>query len=238
MNPHYHWDVVAEYFTSKTILVGLGRTIELTIWAMSIGITLGVVLALMRLTPNPVISNTSLLYIWFFRATPLMVQLIFWYNLSALYPDVTLGIPFGRSFVHIDINTIITPWVAAVLALSLHEAAYMAEIIRGGILSVDAGQGEAATALGMTRLLTMRRIVMPQAMRAIIPPIGNHFISMLKTTALVSVISLPELLYSAQAIYGANYQTMPLLIVASLWYLIVTSVLTVGQYYIERHFKR
>jgi polar amino acid transport system permease protein len=237
-NPHYHWDVVTAYFTSWSIIEGLWRTIQLTVSAMSFGICLGLVLAMMRLSPNRVLFYITSLFVWFFRGTPLIVQIIFWFNLSTLYPNISLPIPFDPYFIQLDMNVIITPWAAAILALSLHEAAYMAEIIRGGILSVDDGQTEAATALGMRRVTTMRRIVLPQAMRAIVPPMGNNFISMLKTTSLVSVIALPELLYSAEIIYGRNFQTIPLLIVASLWYLIVTSVLTIGQYYIERYSNR
>lgn len=237
-NSRFQWDVVGQYFTAQQILEGLGRTIELTALSMIAGIVLGVILAVMRLSPNRVLSYSSWAYIWFFRGTPLLVQIIFWFNLAALYPDFSIGVPFGPQFFHISANTLITPFGAAVLALSLNEAAYMAEIVRAGIISVDPGQNEAAQALGMTRLKTMRRIVLPQAMRTIIPPTGNQVISMLKTTSLVSVIALPELLYSAQIIYSRTYQTIPLLIVASIWYLIVTSVLTVAQYYIERHFSR
>ncbi len=237
-NPHYQWEVVATYFTSWSMIEGLWRTIELTISAMSIGIVLGVALSIMRLSPNPVLSWASSLFVWFFRGTPVMVQIIFWFNLSALYPDVSVPLPFPPYLVRLDMNAIITPWAAAIIALSLNEAANMAEIVRAGILSVDDGQAEAAAALGMTPLTTMRRIVLPQAMRAIIPPTGNNVISMLKTTSLVSVIALPELLYSAEVVYGRTFQTIPLLIVASLWYLVVTSVLTVIQHYIERSFNR
>ena len=166
------------------------------------------------------------------------MQLIFWFNLAALIPEISIGIPFGPIFFSAETNDVITPFVAAVLGLGLNEAAYMAEISRAGIQSVNEGQTEAATALGMRRSLTLRRIVLPQAMRVIIPPTGNETIGMLKTTSLVSIVTLPELLYSAQMIYTRTYETIPLLIVASGWYLILTSILTVGQYYIERHFGR
>lgn len=237
-NPRFGWDVVGTYFTSSQILDGLWRTIELTVLSMTIGIVLGVLLAILRLSPNPVLSYSAWFYIWFFRGTPLLVQIIFWFNLAALYPDISIGIPFGPQFVQVNINAIITPVAAAVLGLGLNEGAYMAEIVRAGNLSVDGGQVEAGQSLGMTRGLIMRRIVLPQAMRTIIPPTGNQVISMLKTTSLVSVVSLPELLYSAQIIYSRTYQTIPLLVVASIWYLIVTSILTFGQYFVERHFKR
>jgi polar amino acid transport system permease protein len=234
----YGWGVVGQYFFSRRVLDGLVLTIELTVIAMAIGIALGIVLAVMRLSPNPLVSGSSWVYIWFFRGTPLLVQLLFWYNLAALYPKLGLGIPFGPQFVSGSANSFITPFAAAIFGLGLNEGAYMAEIVRAGFLSVDEGQTEAAQSLGMTRLQTMRRVVLPQAMRVIIPPTGNETISMLKNTSLVSVIAVTELLYSVQLIYAANYQTIPLLIVASLWYLIVTTLLTIGQFYIERHYAR
>ena len=234
----YHWDVVGQYFFSRRVLDGLVLTIELTVIAMAIGIALGIVLAVMRMSPNPLVSGSSWLYIWFFRGTPLLVQLLFWYNMAALYPRLGLGIPFGPQFVTGTANSVITPVGAAIFGLGLNEGAYMAEIVRAGFLSVDEGQTDAAQSLGMTRLQTMRRVVLPQAMRVIVPPTGNETISMLKNTSLVGVIAVTELLYSVQLIYAANYQTIPLLIVASLWYLIVTTVLTIGQYYIERHYSR
>ena len=220
------------------VIHGLLVTLELTVIAMAIGIVLGVVLAVMRLSPNPLVSGGGWTYIWFFRGTPVLVQLLFWNFISALYPTIDLGIPFGPAFIHADANKLITPFVAAILGLGLNEGAYMSEIVRAGIISVDEGQTEAASALGMTRLQTMRRIVLPQAMRVIIPPTGNETISMLKTSSLVSVIAYSELLYSVQLIYAVNYKQIPLLIVASIWYLIVTTVLSIGQYYIERRFGR
>jgi polar amino acid transport system permease protein len=237
-NPHFEWSVVGDYFTSSRVLHGLVITLELTAVAMVIGISLGVLLAVMRLSPNPLVSGVSWLYIWFFRGTPVLVQILFWSFFSALYPSIGLGIPFGPTLGHFDANSVITPFVAAMLALGLNEGAYMAEIVRAGIISVDEGQNEAAQALGMSRLQTIRRIVLPQAMRVIIPPTGNETISMLKTTSLVSVIATTELLYSVQLIYAENYRTIPLLIVASIWYLIITTVLSVGQYYLERHYGR
>jgi polar amino acid transport system permease protein len=192
----------------------------------------------MRLSPNPLVGGASWVYIWFFRGTPVLVQLLFWNFVGALYPKISIGIPFGPEFFSFSANTAITPFVAAILGLGLNEGAYMAEIVRAGILSVDEGQTDAAHALGMTRLQTMRRIVLPQAMRVIIPPTGNETISMLKTTSLVSVIAVTDLLYSVELIYAVNYRTIPLLIVASIWYLIVTTVLSFGQYYLERYFGR
>jgi polar amino acid transport system permease protein len=237
-NDRFGWDVVGQYLFSSRIVDGLVLTLELTAVSMVIGILLGVLLAVMRLSPNPVLSTGSWLYIWFFRGTPVLVQILFWNYVSALYPKIDLGIPFGPSFIHGNANSIITPTLAAILALGLNEGAYMAEIVRAGIISVDEGQTEAAQSLGMTRLQTMRRIVLPQAMRVIIPPTGNETISMLKTSSLVSVIAVQELLYSAQLIYSVNYRTIPLLLVASIWYLFVTTILSIGQYYIERRYGR
>jgi polar amino acid transport system permease protein len=237
-NSRFEWHVVGEFLFDERILEGLRVTIELTVIAMAIGIFLGIVLAVMRLSPNPLVSGGSWLYIWFFRGTPVLVQLLFWYNIAALYPKIALGIPFGPAFVHPNANTLITPFTAAILGLGLNEGAYMAEIVRAGIISVPEGQGDAARSLGMTRLETMRRIVLPQAMRVIIPPTGNETISMLKTTSLVSVIAVADLLYAAQNIYSQNFKTIQLLIVASIWYIVCTSVLYVGQYYLERYYGR
>jgi polar amino acid transport system permease protein len=237
-NSRFGWSIVEHYFTSSQILDGLRATLELTVIAMVIGIAGGILLAVMRLSPNPLVGGVSWLYIWFFRGTPLLVQLIFWNNISALYPKIALGVPFGPAIVHANANDLITPFMAAILGLGLNEAAYMSEIVRAGILSVDEGQNEAAQALGLTRLQTMRRIVLPQAMRVIVPPTGNETISMLKNSSLVSVIAYTELLYAAQQIYASNYQTIPLLLTASIWYLIVTTLLSIGQYYIERYYGR
>lgn len=237
-NPNYQWDVVFKYFTNKSVLIGLGHTIELTLLCMAIGIIGGVILAVMRLSSNPILSTVSWLYIWFFRGTPLLVQLLFWGFIGALYKTVSIGIPFGPEFFTFKTQDLITVFLAAVLGLALNEAAYMAEIVRAGILSVDEGQMRAAQSLGMSQLQTMQRIILPQAMRVIIPPTGNETISMLKNTALVSVIAYLDLLYAVQLIYSRTYETIPLLLTASLWYLIVTSVLTAGQFYLERHFGR
>jgi polar amino acid transport system permease protein len=237
-NPHFEWGVVSHYLFDERILEGLRVTLELTVIAMAIGVALGLVLSVMRLSPNPLVSSGSWLYIWFFRGTPVLVQLLFWYNIAALYPKIGIGIPFGPAFVHADANSLIPPYTAAILGLGLNEGAYMAEIVRAGIISVPDGQTEAARSLGMTRLQTMRRIVLPQAMRVIIPPTGNETISMLKTTSLVSVIAVPELLLASQNIYSQNFKTIPLLIVVSIWYIVCTSVLYVGQFYLERYYGR
>ncbi len=237
-NPRYEWDVVGEWFTSPRILAGLGNTFFLTFVAMVIGVGLGIVVAVLRLSQNPILRAAAWVYVWFFRGTPVFVQIIFWYNLSALYPRITFGIPFGPELFSVDANTLITPLIAALLALGLNEAAYMSEIVRAGLLAVDHGQTEAALALGVTRLRTLRFIVLPQAMRMIIPPTGNEVISMLKTTSLVSVIAYTELLYAGQLIYAVNFKTIPLLITVSIWYLLVTSVLMLIQSAVERRYGR
>jgi polar amino acid transport system permease protein len=238
-NPNFQWKVVGKYLFSRDILYGVWMTIELTVTAMLIGISLGIIAALMRLSDNKLLSSTAQLYILCFRATPALVQLIFWFNLSALFPVIALGIPFfGPDFVTLNANVLITPFVAANLGLGLCEGAYMAEIVRSGILSVDPGAIEAAAAVGMTRAQTMRHVVLPQALRVIVPPTGNQVIGMLKYTSLASVISVTELLSSAELIYTRTFETVPLLIVASLWYVALTTVLTMVQRAIERRIGR
>jgi polar amino acid transport system permease protein len=237
-NENFHWDIVGKYLTTSSVLNGLKNTLILTLFAMVIGIVGGILLAVMRLSANPLLSWTAAAYIWLFRGTPVITQLLFWFFLAALYPRLGLGIPFGPTFLSVDTNSLIAPFTAALLGLGLNEAAYMAEIVRGGILSVDHGQTEAAEALGMSRAKILRRIVLPQAMRVIIPPTGNETISMLKTTSLVIVIAYFELMTAVQQIYSRNFQTIPLLIVAAIWYLLLTSILTVIQGFIERHFAR
>jgi polar amino acid transport system permease protein len=233
------WHVVGHFLFDHRILDGVVLTLELTVSAMTLGVLLGVALAVMRLSPNPLVSGASWLYIWFFRATPVLVQLLFWYNIAAIYPRISLGIPFaGVELVHGNANAVITTYVAALLGLGLNEGAYMAEIVRAGFISVGEGQTAAAQSLGMSRLQIMRRIVLPQAMRVIIPPTGNETISMLKTSSLASVITLTELLLATENIYSVNFKPIQLLIVASIWYAAMTSVLYVGQYYLERHYAR
>ena len=237
-NENFHWDVVGRYLTTESILNGLKNTLILTALSMAIGIVGGIGLAVMRLSANPLMSWTAAGYIWLFRGTPVITQLLFWFYLGALFPRLGLGIPFGPTFVSVDTNSLIAPFTAALLGLGLNEAAYMAEIVRGGILSVEHGQTEAAEALGMTRARILRRIVLPQAMRVIIPPTGNETISMLKTTSLVVVIAYFELMTAVQQIYSRNFQTIPLLMVAAIWYLLLTSVLTLIQGRIEKRFAR
>lgn len=233
-NRNFQWGVVARYLIDTSIMVGLLRTIGLTIVAVSVGLLLGVVIALLNISRNPVLGAIGRLYVWFFRGTPLLVQLIFWFNLSALYPRLWLSLGFGASLGSVDTNTVITPFVAALLGLGLHAAGYIAEIVRGGILGISKTQREAASALGMSPFTQFRKVIWPQAFRIILPALGNRFIAELKDTSLVSVIAIPDLLYSAQLIYSQNYQTMPLLLVATIWYLIAVTVLTFIQKQLER----
>ena len=238
-NPAYHWDTVGKYLFDQRLLRAVLVTLELTVLSMVLGVALSVVLAIMRLSPNPILSSAAWVYLWLFRGTPIYTQLVFWGLISVLYPTISIGIPFGPEFASYETTKVITFFVAAVIGLALNEAAYMAEIVRAGILSVGEGQTEAASALGMRRQQIMRRIVLPQAMRVIIPPTGNEVISMLKTTSLVVAVPLTTDLYSrSREISLALFQPIPLLICAAIWYLAITSVLMVGQYYIERHYAR
>ncbi len=236
--PHLDWSAVNKYLFQQLIREGAVVTLELTVLAMAIGIGLGIVLAVMRISPNPVMSTVSWVYIWFFRGTPVLVQIFFWYNLNLVLPHIGVGLPGQQLWWQIGTNELISPFIAATLGLGLNEAAYMAEIVRAGIISVEHGQTEAAQALGMNRLLVMRRIVLPQAMRVIVPPTGNESISMLKTTSLAFGAAVPELFTRGQQIASFNFKVVELLIVISVWYLAMTSILTVGQYYIERYFAR
>ncbi|WP_082914395.1 amino acid ABC transporter permease [Microbacterium sp. H83] len=238
-NPRFGWPVVGAYLFDPQVLQGMLLTLLLTVVSMTAGIILGVVLAIMRVSGNPVLASVSSLYVWFFRGTPLLVQLIFWYNIAALYPVIALGLPFGGpSIVLGSANVLITPLGAALLGLSLNEAAYMAEIIRSGISSVDEGQLDAGRALGMTRSKLLRRVILPQAMRVVIPPTGNQVISMLKGTSLVSVLAISDLLYAVQSIYSLNYEVIPLLLVACIWYLVMTTVLSAVQSRLEERYGR
>ncbi|GGV52984.1 amino acid ABC transporter permease [Streptomyces spectabilis] len=227
-NDAFQWSVVGDYFTTAAVLRGLWLTLWLTAAVMVLGFALGTLLALGRLSTNPVLRAVSWGYVWFFRSMPILVQLLFWFNIGALYPTL-LGV---RT---VDL---LGPVTIAVIGLTLHEAAYAAEVVRGGILSVDRGQTEAAQSLGLGRWRRFRRIVLPQAMRSIVPPAGNMLIGTLKGTSIVSVIAVQDLLYSVQLVYHRTYQVIPLLLVATLWYVVVTSVLSVGQYYVERHYAR
>ena len=236
--PELRWDLVSGYLFEASILKGLVMTLKLTVVSMVVGVVLGTILAMMRLSDNPVFRYVAGCYVWLFRGTPILVQLLFWFFLGTVLPRIGLGIPFGPDLVSWDTNTLITPFAAAILGLGLNEAAYMAEIVRAGIGSVDMGQREAAEALGMGPVTTYRRVVLPQAARMIVPPTANQTISMLKLTSLTLVIGLPELTTTAQLIYGRNFQQIPLLIVASIWYLVLTTILTIIQVRLEKRMSR
>jgi polar amino acid transport system permease protein len=227
-NEAFQWDVVADWFTSDAVLRGLWLTLWLTAVVMVLGFALGTLLAAARLSANPVLRSVSWGYVWLFRSIPILVQLLLWFNIGALYPWI-LGVKT------VDL---LGPITVAIIGLTLHEAAYAAEVVRGGILSVDRGQIEAAQALGLSRWRRWRRIVLPQAMRSIVPPAGNMLIGTLKGTSIVSVIAVQDLLYSVQLVYHRTYQVIPLLMVATVWYTVVTSVLSVGQHYVEKHYAR
>jgi len=239
-NPAYRWNIFAKYLFNDRILFGVWNTLQLTIYSMVLAIVLGVVLAVMRLSPNPVFRSVSWVFLWIFRGTPIYVQLAFWGLIPTIYANIQLGVPFGPSFFHLNLQALSIPFILAMLGLALNEAAYMAEIIRAGISSVPEGQSEASTALGMSWGMTMRRTVIPQAMRVIIPPTGNEVISMLKTTSLVTAVPYAFDLYSiaTREIAARTFEPVPLALVAVAWYLLMTSILMVGQYYLERYYSR
>jgi polar amino acid transport system permease protein len=240
-NDAYRWSTYWEYlFNERVLTVGVVNTLQLTIYSMVLALILGVLLAVMRLSPNPVFKAVSWAYLWVFRGTPVYVQLVFWGLLPTIYQNIQLGVPFGPSLLHLDLQSLSFPFILAIIGLALNESAYMAEIIRAGITSVPEGQMEASTALGMSWGLAMRRTVLPQAMRVIIPPTGNEVISMLKTTSLVTGVPFALDLYgiTSREIASRIFEPVPLLMVAATWYLVITSVLMVGQYYLERYFSR
>jgi|SRR5579875_1566265 polar amino acid transport system permease protein len=237
-NSRFQWGVVGQWFLSVSVMKGLWVTIQLTVICMALGCVLGVLIATCRLSSNWLLRSLSAVYVSVLRSVPPLVQLIFWYNLAALLPRLSLGVPFGPELVGWQVNSLITPYTAAILGLGLGEAAFMAEIVRGGILSVPVTQSEAAAALGMGKGRVFGRIVLPQAMRAIIPATGNQVINMVKATSLVSTIAMSDLLYNVEAVYNRTFQTIPLLLVACLWYLIVTTVLYVLQSMVEAHYQQ
>ncbi|MEY9845937.1 polar amino acid transport system permease protein [Streptacidiphilus sp. BW17] len=237
-NHAFQWGVVARYFTSAGVLDGLVLTLWLTAVVTGLGFALGAGIAALRISANPVLRSLAWGYLWVFRATPVLVQLLLWYNIGLLYPTLSIGVPFGPTLASVSTVNLLGGTATAVIGLTLHEAAYAAEVVRGGLLAVDAGQHEAAAALGLGRLRTLLRIVLPQAMRSIVPAAGNMLIGTLKSTSIVSVLAVVDLLYSVQIVYNRTYQVIPLLLVAALWYLVVTSVLTVGQFFMERRVGR
>lgn len=227
------WSYVRDFLFAPAILDGLKSTLLMTAAAMAVGIVLGVVIAIMRVSGNPVLSSIAVGYVWIFRGAPALLQLMIWFNLALIFP--TMGIPGLFEFRTVDV---MTPFVAAMLGLGISQGAYTSEVVRSGLLSVDSGQYEAARSIGMTQMMMLRRIVLPQAMRVMVPPIGNEVIGMVKLTSLASVIQYSEILHNAQIIYFANTRVLELLLVASFWYLAVVSVLSVVQHYIERYFGR
>ncbi|MEU2211561.1 amino acid ABC transporter permease [Streptomyces hygroscopicus] len=228
-----NWGAIPDYFFDDEILKGVRNTVWITILSMVVGVVLGIVLAVMRLSKNPVTSSIAWGYIWFFRGTPVYVQLLVWFNLGLVFDYIDI-MPIYKD----EWSDFMTPFLAALLGLGLNEAAYMAEICRAGIQSVDEGQTEAAHALGMSHAKTLRRVVLPQAMRVIVPPTGNEFINMLKTTSLVIAVQYWDLLQATSEVGQNSGATAEMLFLAAAWYLILTSVLSVGQFYLERYYAR
>jgi polar amino acid transport system permease protein len=232
----FEWPIFADYFFAAPVLAGVGMTLVLTFFSGSVAVVLGTILAVMRMTSNPILIAASASYAWFFRGIPVLVQLIFWYNLALLFPAISLGFPGLGWLFAIPTNLVVTPFTAAILGLGLSMAAYMGEVIRGGIISVGAGQIEAIRSLGMTHGQGLRRIILPQAMRVVLPPVGNELIGLLKWTSLASVISVTELMEQTNLISSRNFHVIPLLMVAALWYLAITTIFSIVQGWLERHF--
>ena len=227
------WEYVGQNLFTRAVMAGVGNTIIMTFCAMIVGIVLGVVAAIMRMSDNPVLRGISVGYIWLFRGTPALLQLLLWFNLALIFP--TIGIPGLWSLRTVDV---MTPFVAALLGLGIQQGAYTAEVVRAGLLSIDKGQMEAAQSIGMTKLRATLKIVLPQAMRVIVPPIGNETIGMVKLTSLASVIQYSEVLKNVEDIYYVNSRVIELLIVAAIWYMVVVTTLSIAQIYIERHFSK
>ncbi|MFD3976072.1 amino acid ABC transporter permease [Streptomyces cyaneofuscatus] len=237
-NPGWEWDVFAQFFSAPVILKAVWLTLQLTFYGTVLGFALGIVLAFMRLSASPFLRTVAYGYIWAFRSIPLIVQLLFWFNLAYLYKELQFGIPFGPGFFTFDTMNLVGAVSAAVLGLALHQAAYAAEIVRGGVLAVGGGQLEAAAALGIPKLRQLRRIVLPQAMRSILPNAANEIISLFKGTSIVSVMAIGELFYQVQVVYGRSGRVVPLLMVATAWYILLTTALSIIQYYVERHYAK
>ena len=236
-NPQFHWETVALYILDVNVVRGVGWTLLLTVLSMAIAIILAILLAFMRQSDNPIFRWASWVWVWFFRGTPVYTQLIFWGLVAVLYPKIALGVPFGPELFSFSTQDVLTAFWAAVIGLGLNESAYLAEIFRAGLKSVDRGQMEAAEALGMRKGKIMWRIILPQAMRVIVPPTGNETIGMLKTTSLVLAVPFTlDLTFVTNSLANRTYLPIPLLIVAATWYLVITSILMVGQYYIERYY--
>ena len=238
-NPRLGWPIIGDYLFDGFILRGVLVTVELTVVAMAIGIVGGTLVAIMRQSGNPILSSVATGYIWFFRGTPVLVQLLFWYFFGAIYPRIFVGIPFtGILFFSIPANRLIGATSAAILGLGLNEVAYASELVRSGILSVGKGQVEASLSIGMSRWQSMRLVVLPQSMHVVIPPMGNETLTMVKSTALVVVISGSDLLSRVTQTYAQTFEEIPMLIVACIWYLALTTVLSIGQHYLEQHYGR
>jgi polar amino acid transport system permease protein len=237
-NPAFGWATVGQFLFAPSILRAVGMTLQLTVMGIVVGFVLGTVLAMMRLSANPLLRAVSWTYIWIFRSVPLILQLLFWYNLALLYKTLSFGIPFGPGFFEIGTMNLIGPVTAAVLGLALHQAAYAAEVVRSGFLGVDQGQLEAAAALGIPRWRRFRRIQLPQAMRTIVPTAANELIGLVKGTSVVYIMALAELFYQVQVLYQRSGKVVPMLLVAAAWYLALTTVLSIAQFYVERHFAK
>ncbi|MEZ0165296.1 amino acid ABC transporter permease [Kineococcus sp. LSe6-4] len=237
-NPAWEWPTVGQFLFSATILESMWLTVRLTLVGTAIGLVLGTVLALMRMSHNPLLKAVSFTYISVFRSVPLILQLLFWYNLAILYTVIGFGIPFGPQFWTFPTQDLVGPLTAAFLGLGLHQAAYFAEIVRSGFLAVDPGQREAAAALGIPRVRQFWRIQLPQALRIIVPTTGNEVIGLLKGTSVVYVMALPELFYQVQVVYNRTGRVIPLLLVAAVWYVVLTTVLSVLQWLVERYYGR
>jgi polar amino acid transport system permease protein len=233
-NPRLEWPVVRHYFFASAILHGIEITIGLTAICTVIGLVIGVAVGLARLSSFSMLRRLAFAYTWLFRSVPVLVQLLFWYNLGYLLPKLSIGIPFGPSLLHWSTNKLISALTAAIVGFSLHEGACSGELVRSGILAVDPGQIDAGKALGLRASTTFRRVTLPQATRIILPPLGTQVITLLKGTSLVSVIALSDLLFSVENIYGINLEIVPLLLVASLWYVIIVALLSIGQSMLER----
>jgi polar amino acid transport system permease protein len=232
-NARISWGVVRQYLLIQQMLVGAERTMVLTVASMALGLILGMIGGVCRLSDNPVVSGGAWLYVWAFRGTPVLVQLLMWFNLALVFPQLSIPGVF-----HVSMNSLISPAIAAILGFGVNEGAYISEVFRGGMLAVGEGQKEAAAALGMSHFHTNRRVILPQAVRIILPTLGNETIGMLKLTSLASIVSFYELTETSEQIYYVNARVMELLIVASLWYLLLTSIFSIGQYYLERHLGR
>lgn len=239
INRNFHWDVFVEYLFTAQVIRGVGWTLALTLAAMTVAVSLAITLVVMRDSDNPVLRWLSWFWVWFFRGTPIYTQLLFWGLFAVLFPKLSLSIPFGPELVSVQTKWLITPMMAAILGLGFNESAYLAEIFRAGFGALDRGQAEAAQALGMRPAKIWWRILLPQAMRTIVPPTGNETIGMLKMTSLVLAVPFTlDLMFATNAIANRLYLPVPLLLVAGFWYLVITSILMVGQFYLERHYGR